>query len=140
MGVYERSGRRGTPANTPRDCNQCQYTEAEATHPVLIDTDRDAFELYQYIRDGLIRSAWTNAWNSFRCPPPNRDCRTKEPCEDTPIYIEGGGRLVRGPDGFEKFQIYVIVGRRIQCTDGNRRDDVPPRIPPYRKPNRPLEK
>lgn len=131
MVVFERQGNRGVPAITPPACNQCQYSEARGDDNILWDTARDAAQFYVLAwRNPTIQTLWTAIWNAFNCPPPGKNCNIKQACGNNPTFLEGGAVPVVDPaDGNIRWQLYMIVGREIQCVNDGNGCDVPIEIP-----------
>ena len=140
MVVFERQGARGVHRNVPLACNQCQFSAGSSLNGIFWDTARDALQFYRMWRNPTMTQIWKNIWNAFTCPPPGKNCNVKQACGPRPVFIEGGANAVRDPaDGNIRWQLYMIIGREIQCVkEGNGEDvsiDIPD--PPRQEPPQP---
>jgi hypothetical protein len=136
---YEQQGAKPPPpsADTPQDCDTCQYFEEPVTIDPGWDTERDARLFYftsfvPFLRTDIAKKIWSDEWQKFKCPPPGKDCKIREACENKPWYLEGGSFAWPDPkdkDKFGRWFIYFKLGRRIKCVKSGKDEDVTPEIP-----------
>jgi hypothetical protein len=137
--IFDQSGKREPdPKSSSKECDQCQYTEGSLPFPGYWDSVHDAQSIYSILREAVIKELWAKLWKEFKCDPPSdKDCKVRESCSAAPAYLEGGAVLGKAPDGNIRWQVYVLVGRKIRCIkEGTGKDDEP-KIPPAKKPEEP---
>lgn len=133
--VFDRSGKREEPADTPKKCNDCQYTETTVNFPGWWDTVHDASNIYNILRVAVMGEAWAKLWNSFTCPPPGEECNVHEACSPKPAYIEGFAVLAKAPDTNMRWRVSMTLGRKIKCVGTGAGKDVP--LEPPKEPTKP---
>ena len=125
---YEEFGTAGKSETSPSDCDTCQYIQVHWDYPGYWDTSFDAKQIALILRDSAIRTAWTKAWDEFKCPPKGKECKHAQSCSPKPEYFLIGAKLVvtPGPAVIARWQVYIDLGRKIKCVaDAEHKDDVP---------------
>jgi hypothetical protein len=132
MTVIERQGKPlRLPDNSPSDCDDCTYTEAEAEmkgedgKTAYFSEESDAITAYglkigtgDSVRDQLIKEAWKKAFNHFKCVATK--CSSRAACGDDLVWMKAETTWLatsdkQGKGVKKKYTVVVMIGRKIKC-------------------------